>query len=170
MATATVNYSSNTSITCSVASTASSATFIAGRESDEIDNTTDKYLDAMVRGKVTVGTTPTANTQINIYVWGSDVSLATTAIDDLVGTDGTASLTNTGILFSALTRLATITVTATTSDTDYDFPPSSVCGALGLQVLPKFWGLYVAHNTGVNLNATGGNHFFEYVGTKLDVA
>lgn len=170
MATATVNYSSNTSITCSVASTASSATFVAGRESNEIDNTTNQYIDAMVRGKVTVGTTPTANTQINVYVWGSDVSLATTAIDTLDGTDSTETLTNTGVLFSALARLATITVTATTSDIGYDFPPSSVCGALGLQVLPKFWGLYVAHNTGVNLNATGGNHFFEYVGVKVDVA
>ncbi len=170
MATATVNYSSNTAITCSVASTATNSTFIAGRESSEIDNTTNKYLDAMVRGKVTVGTTPTANTQINVYVWGSDVSLATTPIDTLDGVDSAETLTNTGVLYSALTRLATITVAAATSDIGYDFPPSSVCGALGLQVLPKFWGLYVAHNTGVNLNATGGNHFFEYVGVKVDVA
>jgi hypothetical protein len=170
MATASVNYSSNSSITCGVASTASSATFVAGRESNEVSNTTNLFIDAMVRGKVTVGTTPTANTQINIYVWGSNVSLATTAIDTLDGTDSAETLTNTGVLFSALARLATITVTAATSDIGYDFPPSSVCGALGLQVLPKFWGLFVAHNTGVALNATGGNHFFEYVGTKLDVA
>ena len=101
MATATVNYSSNTSITCGVASTASSTTFVAGRESSEIDNTTNKYMDAMVRGKVTVGTTPTVNTQIVVYVWGSDVSLATTAIDVLDGTDSAETLTNTGVLYSA---------------------------------------------------------------------
>lgn len=169
MATTTVTYSSNTSITCSVASTATSATFIAGQESNEVDNTTNKYMDAMVRGKITVGTTPTANTQIAIYVWGADVSLATTPIDVLDGTDSTETLTNAGVLYSALRKLATITVTAATSDIGYDFPPSSVAGALGLPTLPKFWGLYVAHNTGVNLNATGGNHFFEYVGVKYDV-
>lgn len=170
MATATVNYSSNTSITCSVASTASSTTFVAGRESSEIDNTTNKYMDALVRGKVTVGTTPTVNTQIVVYVWGSDVSLATTAIDVLDGTDSAETLTNTGVLYSALRPLATISVTAATSDIGYDFPPSSVCSALGLQTLPKFWGLYVSHNTVAALNATGGNHFFEYVGVKYDVA
>jgi hypothetical protein len=169
MATATVNYSSNTSITCSVASTASSATFVAGRESNEIDNTTNKYVDALVRGKVTVGTTPTASTQIVVYVWGSDVSLATTAIDVLDGTDSTETLTNTGVLYSALRVLAVITNTATTSDIGYDIPPTSVASRFG-GVMPKFWGLYVAHNTGVNLNATGGNHFFEYVGIKYDVA
>ena len=169
MATATVNYSSNTSITCSVASTASSATFVAGRESSEIDNTTNKYMDAIVRGKVTVGTTPTVNTQIVVYVWGSDVSLATTAIDVLDGTDSAETLTNTGVLYSALRVLATISVTAATSDIGYDFPPTSVAARFG-GVLPKFWGLYVAHNTVAALNATGGNHFFEYVGVKYDVA
>lgn len=170
MATTTVNYSSNTSISCSVASLASSATFIAGQESNEVDNTTNKYMDAMVRGKVTVGTTPTANTQINVYVWGADTSLATTPIDVLDGTDSAETLTNAGVLFSALARLATLTVTATTSNVGYDFSTASVANALGLPCLPKFWGLYVAHNTGVALNSTAGNHFFEYVGVKFDTA
>ncbi|MDO9313389.1 MAG: hypothetical protein Q7T97_02450 [Burkholderiaceae bacterium] len=126
-------------------------------------------MDATVRGKVTVGTTPTANTQINVYVWGSDVSLATTAIDTLDGTDSAETLTNTGVLYSALRLLAVITVTAATSDISYDFPPSSVAARFG-GAMPKFWGLYVAHSTGVNLHATGGNHFFEFVGIKYDVA
>jgi hypothetical protein len=34
--------------------------------------------------------------------------------------------------------------------------------------MPKFWGLYVAHNTGANLNASGSS--FEFVGIKYDVA
>lgn len=168
MATTSVNYSSNTTITCSVASLASSATFVAGQESTEIDNTTNKYDDAIVSGKVTVGTTPTANTQINVYVWGSDVSLATRAIDTLDGTDSAETLTNTGVLFSALRPLAVISVIATTSNVGYDFSPSSVASRFG-GVLPKYWGLFVAHNTGTALNSTGGNHFFEFVGIKQDV-
>lgn len=169
MATATINYSSNTTITCSVASTASNSTFVQGRESTQIDNTTDKHMDALVRGTVTVGTTPTANTQIGIYVWGADTSLATTAIDTLDGTDSAVSLTNTGVLFSALKLGAVITITTATSDVDYAFAPFSVAALFG-GVMPKFWGLYVAHNTGAALNATGGNHSFAFVGVKYDVA
>lgn len=169
MATSTINYSSNTTITCSVASTASSSTFVAGRESNQIDNTSTQYMDALVQGKITVGTTPTANTQIGIYVWGADTSLATTAIDVLDGTDSAETLTNTGVLFSALKLGATIIVPVITSDVGYNFAPFSVAALFG-GVMPKFWGLYVAHNTGVNLNATGGNHAFSFNGIKFDVA
>ena len=170
MATITASYSGNTSITIGLASTplASSATFVAGRESSEIDNTTNKYMDALVSGKVTVGTTPTANTTIAVYVWGADTSLGTTAIDVLDGTDSDETLTNTGIL-NALKLGATISVPATTSNIGYPVLPFSVAALFG-GVMPKFWGLYVSHNTGVALNSTGGNHFFEYVGIKYDSA
>ena len=169
MATTTINYSSNTTITCSVASTASSSTFVAGRESNEIDNTTNKYVDAIVQGKITVGTTPTANTTIAIYVWGADTSLATTPIDVLDGADSAETLTNTGILYSALKLGTVISVTAATSDVGYNFAPFSVANKFG-GVMPKYWGLFVTHNTGVNLNATAGNHSFSYNGIKYDVA
>ena len=169
MATTTINYSSNTTITISPASTASSSTFVGGRESNEIDNTTNKYMDALVQGKVTVGTTPTVNTQIIVYVWGADTSLATTALDVLDGTDSAETLTNTGILYSTLKQGAVITITAATSDITYPFTPFSVASRFG-GVLPKYWGLFVTHNTGVNLNATGGNHVFSYNGIKYDIA
>lgn len=169
MATTTINYSSNTTITCGVASLASSSTFVAGRESNEIDNTTNKYVDAIVQGKVTVGTTPTTNTQICIYVWGSDTSLATTALDVLDGTDSAETLTNASILNSTLKQGAVISVLATTSDVTIPFAPFSVASRFG-GVMPKFWGLFVAHNTGSNLNATAGNHSFSYNGIKYDVA
>lgn len=169
MATVTVNYSSNTTITCSVASLASSSTFVAGRESTQIDNTTNKYVDALVSGKVAVGTTPTANTQICVYVWGAETSLATTAIDVLDGTDSDETLTNTGVRDSALRLGAVITVPAATSNVGYDFAPFSVAALFGGH-MPKFWGLFVAHNTVAALNSTAGNHVFEFVGVKYDVA
>ena len=167
MATTTTTYSSNTTITCGVASTASSTTFVAGRESNEIDNTTTKYIDALVQGKITVGTTPTANTQIVVYVWGSHTSLATTPIDVLDGTDSVETLTNTGVLGSALRWGATIPVLAATSDITYDFAPFSVASKFG-GVMPKYWGLFITHNTGVNLNATAGNHVFTFNGITYD--
>lgn len=169
MATATINYSSNTALTIDLANLASSSTFVAGRESTEVDNTTNKYVDAIVSGKISVGTTPTANTSIIVYVWGADTSLATTALDVLDGTDSAETLTNTGIL-SNLRFGAAISVIATTSDIAYLVLPFSVASKFG-GVMPKFWGLYVAHNTGVNLRNTGVNtNSLEYVGIKYDVA
>ena len=169
MATSTVNYSSNTSITMDLASLASSSTFLAGRESSQVDNTSNKYMDALVSGTVSVGTTPTANTAIAVYVWGADTSLGTTAIDVLDGTDSAETLTNTGIL-SALRLGASIAVPATTSDVQYIVLPFSVASLFG-GVMPKYWGLFVSHNTGVALrnNAVNTNSF-EYVGIKYDVA
>jgi hypothetical protein len=172
MATVNVAYSgaSPTTITISPASLATSSAFIAGRESNQVDNTSTKYVDAHVQGLVTVGTTPTANTQINVYVWASQVSLATTPIDVLDGTDSAETLTNSGVLASGLRLARQGIVLATTSDVGYPIAQFSVCRALGLDTLPTFWGLYIAHNTGANLNATGGNHVFTFMGVTYTVA
>lgn len=168
MATTTISYSSATTITCSVASTATSSTWVAGRESTEIDNTTNKYDDALVQGKITVGTTPTASTLILVYVWGSDTSAGTTNIDVIDGTDSAETLTSAGVRDGFMRLGAAINVDATTSDRAYPFGPFSVADLFGQ--MPKFWGLFVTHNTGVNLNATAGNHSFTYTGVKFDTA
>jgi len=169
MATATVNYSTNTAITMDLAALASSTSFLGGRESSQIDNTTNKYVDCHVSGFVSVGTTPTANTQIVVYVWGADTSLATTPIDSLDGTDSAETLSNAGIL-GALRPLATINVPATTSDLAYPVLPVSVASRFG-GVMPKFWGLYVTHNTGVALRNTAVNtNSLEFVGVRYDIA
>lgn len=163
-----LQYSSNTTITCSVASLASSSTFVAGRGSTQVDNTSNLYVDALVQGVVTVGTTPTINTSINVFVYGSNTSLATTNIDTITGTDGAVTLTNTGNLYSSLALGASVLVLATTSDIDYYISPFSVAQLFG-GVMPKYWGLYVTHNTGVALNATAGNHSFSFNGIKYDI-
>jgi hypothetical protein len=168
MATTTVNYGANTTITMSLNSLASSADWTAGVESNQIDNTTDKFIDALVQGKVTVGTTPTINTTIAVYVWGADTSLATTALDTLDGTSSAETLTNTGVLNSALRLGASIGVLANTSNITYNIAPFSVAALFG-GVLPKFWGLFVSHNTGVALNATN-NNLFSFNGIKYDAA
>lgn len=169
MATSTVNYSSNTAITMDLANLGSDSTFLAGRESNQVDNTTNKYIDCLVSGFVSVGTTPTANTNVNIYVWGADTSLATTGLDVLDGTDSAETLTNTGIL-NALRFGASVAVPAATSNLQYIVLPFSVAQLFG-GVMPKFWGLFVSHNTAVNLRNTSVNtNSFEFVGIKYDIA
>ena len=170
MATQTINYSSNTTITMDLANLASSATWVAGRESTEVDNTSNKFVDALVQGSISVGTTPTANTVINVFVYASDTSLATTPLDVIDGVDSAETITNTGVLYSMFRLGAAINVLQTTSDIAYPIAPFSIAQLFG-GVMPKYWGLFVAHNTGVNLrnNAVNTNSF-EYVGIKYDVA
>jgi hypothetical protein len=170
MATATVNYSSNNTITMDLSGLASSGPFTTGRQSLQVDNTTNKYIDALVSGKVSVGSTGmTANTSILVYVYGADTSLATTTLDDLDGTDSGATLTNSGIL-NALRLGATVAVPATTNNQAYIVLPFSVASLFG-GVLPKFWGLYVAQNTGASLYSNAVNtDSFKYVGIKYDIA
>jgi hypothetical protein len=168
MATATINYASPATITISPASLASSSDFTAGRESDAVDNTTNKYIDALVSGKVTVGTTPTVNTTINVYVYAQHDDTPTYQ-DVFDGTDSAETVTSSGVLSGVVRLLGALNVSATTSDRTYYLAPTSVAQLFG-GILPKRWGLFVAHNTGVNLNATGGNHEFKFVGIKYDVA
>lgn len=168
MATQTISYSADTGITIAPASLATSATWVAGVESDLIDNTSNKYVDALVQGLVTVGTTPTANTSILIFVWGSSVSPATTAIDVIDGTSSAETIVSAGVRNSFAKLAAVLDVDTNTSNRGY--PCSFGVAALFGGVLPPYWGLFLAHNTGVNLNSTAGNHVFSYRGVKYDVA
>ena len=169
MATSTVNYSSNTAITMDLSALASSATFVLGRESSQIDNTSNKYVDVLVSGTVSVGTPTASNTSILIYVYGAETSLASVNLDVLDGTDSGVTLTNTGIL-NALRLGAAINVPVTTTDVKYIVLPFSVAALFGGTV-PKFWGLFVSHNTGAALRTNAVNtNSFEYVGIKYDIA
>jgi hypothetical protein len=165
MATITPSYAAYATITISPASLATSAT--AGRQSTEIDNTTNKYDNVRITGKVTVGTTPTVNTQILIYALGRLDNTATYP-DAFGASDAARTIRSVGNARGYLKLGAALEVDATTSDRAYefDFELAQLFGG----VVPDFWTLWVVHNTGVNLNATGGNHVFKYMGIKYDVA
>lgn len=161
-----VAYGSSAAFTITLASLATSATFVAGRESTAVSNTTNKYLDYLVGGKITVGTTPTANTAIRIYGYGS-IDDTPTYIDVLDGTDSAETFPNVQVLES-LPLIAVLSVVATTSDIPYWASPTSMALRFGGQ-MPKNFGLFVSHNTGVNLHATGGNHVLSYTGVYATV-
>jgi len=168
MATVTANYTASATITLSTASLASSATFVAGQESTVVTNTSNKFVDALLSGKVTVGTTPTINTQILVYVFGA-LNDTPTYPDVMDGTDSAETLTSVGVGRGFLKLAAVLDVDSTTSDRVYNFGPVSVARLFG-GTLPTHWSLFVTHNTGVILNATGSNHAYSYVGVKYDVA
>lgn len=165
MATVTPNYGSYTTLALSPASLASSST--AGRQSDEVDNTSNKFDNVFVRGKITVGTTPTINTQIYIYALGRSDNTPTRP-DGFGASDAARSITSVGVGRGYLKLAAVLEVDATTSDRAYpfDFELAQLFGG----VVPDFWTLWVVHNTVAALNSTAGNHVFKYQGVKWDIA
>ena len=168
MATTTVNYSSNTAIGIDLSSLAQSTSFVAGRESDEISNTSNKYMDAIVHvlGITGSASAATIGQSINVYVWGADTSLATTPIDALDGVDSAETITLPTL--QALRFAGSAYTTVTTASQVYYIQPFSVAALFG-GVLPKFWGLFVATSLTGGLAASMSGKF-SYVGVKYDVA
>lgn len=164
-------YDTPVDLTFTPASLASSATLIAGTESTEVDNsTTDKYIDALVTGFITVGaTTVAADTNIYIYVWGNHETIGTNNLDTLTGSDGDRTITNTGVRDSMLKLGAIINVSATTDNITHHIQPFSVAQLFG-GVMPNFWGVWLVHDTVAALNATAGNHEITYTGITFTSA
>lgn len=156
MTTKKIAYSGNVAITMDLSALGASATFIAGRESNEIDNTGDLYLDALVRGKFLVGTTPTLPCQFNVYAWGYHTSIAGPLLDSLDGVDSAETITNTTHLTNMLRLAAACPILVNTSDLGYHVAPFSVAQLFD-GIMPKFWGLFVAHNMTAALKTDAGN-------------
>jgi hypothetical protein len=167
MADVKLAYGSSAALTIDLSSLASSSSLVAGRESTAIDNTSNKYLDCLVGGKIKTGTTPTVNKTIQIWVYGS-INDSPTYPDVLDGTDSAETITSAEVRNGAIVLLHSVTVTAT-SDVDYWFAPRSVANCFG-GVLPKFWGIFVTHDTVAALHATAGNHVLSYTPVYETVA
>lgn len=139
-----------------ITSLGTSSTWTAGYEWYLIDNSTDLSLDRIQQGNIRVGTTPTINTEIRIYVVGSYDG--TTWPDVFDGTPSAETVTSEGVRDGFAKLAAVLRVDATTSNRDYPFY-FSLASLFG-GVLPKKAVLFVAHNTGVNLNSTAGSHTY----------
>lgn len=159
MADIKIEYAASSAVTISPASLATSSTWLAGRESTLIDNTSNKYLDYLLAGKITVGTTPTINTEIRIYVVAI-LNDTPTWPDGFTGSDAAKTITSVGVRDGFAKLAAVMAVDATTSNREYPFGPVSVASLFG-GVVPKKFLVFVAHNTGVNLNSTGSNHVID---------
>jgi hypothetical protein len=148
-----LEYAASSALTITLASLATSATWVFGRESTEVNNTTNKYLDYLLAGKITLGTTPTAG-ELRVYVIG--LAEDATYPDVFDGTDSDETWT-TAAIRDSVGKLAAVIATPATSDQTQWFGPTSVAALFG-GVLPKKFVVFVTHNTAVNLNATAGNH------------
>lgn len=152
MATRSISYGTAVTGTGGINSLATSSTWLAGYEWVIIDNTSELAIDYFIDLVIRVGTTPTANTEIRVYLLASyDGSTYPDVFD---GTGSAETVTSAGVRDSFMKLAGVGIVDATTSDRDYpiqfnllSFYPS----------IPKKVILFVTHNTGVNLNSTAGN-------------
>lgn len=165
MTTATPLFGTLTAMTCTIASLASDTNLVAGRESTVVDNGsggTDAF-DIIISGKITTGTSPTAARQIEIWAY-SVADTATTYMGSASGAD--ANLTP-----DEKTNMVLLKVipTSSTSNVTYRFGGISLAAAFG-GVVPQKFGLFVVHNTGVVLHATGSNHVLAYTAFKAEAA
>lgn len=147
-------YGTAADATITLASLASDANLLVGRESDAIDNSSTLALDYLISGKITAGTSPTASKVIEVWAVGSWDGTSWPDVFD--GTESAETITSADIKASVCRLLAAM-ATANTSDRTYHFGPVSVAAAFG-GVVPKKFVVFVTHSTGVNLNSTAGNH------------
>jgi hypothetical protein len=117
------------------------------------------------QGKIRVGTTPTINTQIRIYLVASEDG--STWPDVFDGTPSAETFTSAGVRDGYAKLAAVLNVDATTSDRDYpySFDAANVFGGS----LPDSYVAVVTHNTGVALHATGTNHTYVYTPQSMKV-
>lgn len=147
---------SDIDLTITLASLATSSTWVAGRESTAVSNASNLYTDYELSGKVTVGTSPTASTEIRMYVY-ANIDDTPTYPDVFDGTDSDETVTSVGIREAALAFAISVDVDSTTTDRTYWFKKLSIANLFGGS-MPDYFGVFVTHNTGVNLNSTGSNH------------
>jgi len=150
-------FSASAALTITLASLASSTAGV-GRQSTLVDNSSARYGELVVYVKITVGTTPTANTPIYVYLIRSDNDGTDHRTDGAGASDAALTVNNAPLL-------GVIMVPATTSDTAYygEFSTRPY-GAVGPE-----WGIAIVQSTTVNLNSTGGNHWVRYIGVNPEV-
>jgi len=154
MADLKLSYGTASDVTITLASLATDANLLTGRESATIDNTSALVLDYLVSGKITSGTSPT--TAKSIEVWAVGSWDGTNWPDVFDGTESAETITSSDIKASVCKFIAAMATDATSNRT-YHFGPVSLSAAFG-GVLPPKIVLFCTHSTAVALNATSGNH------------
>ena len=150
-------FGTKTAVTITLASLASSAAGV-GRQSTMVDNSTLLWGRLLVSVSIKLGTSPTASKAIYIYGIRSDKNTTSIRDDGAGASDAAWTRTNADYLYRPNTRIPSIF-----------FIGAAATGAVFSGVFEfedpgQEWGIGVVHDTGVNLDATGGNHVVTYTG------
>lgn len=162
-------YGSFAALTITLASLANDSTnLLAGQQSTVIANGSNLWLDYLITGKITCGTSPTAGNTIEVWAFASYDDTPNSAIypDVLGASDAAITFTSNNVKQAAVRPLAFLTVDSTTNRSYY-FGAVSLATCFGF--VPLHWGVVVINGSGVALNSTGSNHYINYlpVGSQL---
>lgn len=151
-ANATIIYVADAAFTMDLSALGSSSTFVAGRESTSVANSSN-YLDCKITGRFISGTTPTLPAEARLYV--VEPYEDTPAWPDVFdGTDSAETVANTQIL-DAMVRLWSGTASASTNIT---YPVTSALTlAQACGFVPKNFGLFFTHFHTAALKTDAGN-------------
>lgn len=157
MTTNRIVYGTSTTITCTLASLASSSS--AGQSCLAVDNTTNLFDDAMLTVAIRTSASALANDKVcYIWIYGSeDGTTYGAASSEAVGTDAAVTIANPTNLRGPFT------ISCPASSTTYRAVIGSVASFFG-GVLPRKWGFVLQNYTGQALDATPANFQSTYTG------
>lgn len=143
-------YATNSDLTLTFASLASSTTFV-GRQSTVVDNTTNRYGLIHVFCKFKQGTSPTGSRGVYMFAIRSDKNASAHRSDNAGASDAAWTRANAEYI-GTMRNLSS----PATGDVLYG-------EAFIVNPGPE-WGVGLYHDTGVNADSTGGNFWLRYVG------
>ena len=156
MADIKVNFGTSTAITCTLASLADAG----ARECTAVDNSTNKYLDAVLYLAIRLVTgTPASDKAIYVWFYGSEDG--TNYTDNATGTDAGVTMRSPSNL-----RGPFVISTPDTGALTYKGVVGSVAAFFG-GTLPRKWGFVIQNKTGLALSATEGDHTKTYTGVYV---
>jgi hypothetical protein len=149
-----ITYSAtNTAMTITLANLSNSAY----RSSSYVDNSSNVYIDAMVRVKVGIGTTTSSDQAVYVYGYGSEDGVLFDSLSS--GTDATI-----------ITSGSNINLLKVISCKDNPFTSTDLTCHIGSMAqgfggnLPKYWGVVIGNFSGGSLVNTSANHAVTYTG------
>jgi len=148
-----LQYAAATALTITLASLASSPTWIAGRDAVAIDNSSARNIDSEITARIVTGTTPAVDSEIRIY--GVQALFPDPTVvwpDTIVGTNAAVSLTSAYTRDAGIKPLLGATAVSATTGVAYPIACLSTAQAWGKE--PKRWTVFVTHNNTAALNAT----------------
>ena len=145
-------YDTSFNATITLASLAYDGNLLQGRESAAITNSSG-YLDYLISGKITNGTSPGAGA---IEVWAVGSVDGTTWPDVFDGTDSAEIVSSTSVKNEVCKLVSSIANYNISNYAQY-FGPVSLASIFG-GTLPKAFVIFVINGSGVALNATASNH------------
>jgi hypothetical protein len=123
----------------------------AGWQSAVVDNTSDKFLDALVMIVADfANTAPSVSKMLLVYAYAGIESGVYT--NPVTGSEGTITLANVDTTAQNLRLIGTIPYT--TQDEIAEAAPMSVAAAFG-GVLPPYWGIVIMNRSGAALHSSG---------------